>query len=226
MEIDPSLAREFENHLQAERRLQAIIPGAILAGGTAAALHAGHRVSLDGDHILVDLKDRFDPVLSKLEATPGWQTDRIQRPVQIVGSLDGYLTGVRQLRRDRPVEAQELRGLKVPTLDEMARIKAWPFLTRDSTRDFLDTVVLLDRVGTDCLKRAFSSFDEIYKRGPQGGSPLVELADRLARAQPADRASVEIRHYKGLIPPWNDWEHLIGRSRHWAGRLSLLALEE
>ncbi len=43
---------DWERLLAAERHLQSLVPGAVLVGGTAAALHAGHRKSLDGDHVL------------------------------------------------------------------------------------------------------------------------------------------------------------------------------
>ncbi len=46
---------DWEQLLAAERHLQTLLPDAVLVGGTAAALHAGHRVSLDGDHVLADL---------------------------------------------------------------------------------------------------------------------------------------------------------------------------
>lgn len=45
-------------------------------GGTAAALHAGHRRSHDADHVLEDLRERFDHVLAHLERAAGWQTER------------------------------------------------------------------------------------------------------------------------------------------------------
>src|SRR3989442_1102815 len=80
---------EWERLLAAERHLQYLVPGAVLVGGTAAALHAGHRVSMDGDHIVEDLRGRFDEVLEALELAAGWQTERIQRPVLILGQLDG-----------------------------------------------------------------------------------------------------------------------------------------
>ena len=42
--------------------------------------------------------------LATLEAVAGWQTERVRRPVLILGQLDGILTGIRQLRRTRPLE--------------------------------------------------------------------------------------------------------------------------
>lgn len=210
---------EWERLLAAERHLQTLVPGAILVGGTAAALHTGHRRSHDGDHVLEDLRDRFDEVLSDLEAAAGWQTSRVQRPVVILGRLDGVMTGIRQLRRSRPLEHEVISGLRVPTIAEMARIKAWLLATRHTVRDYLDTVVLLERLGEDGARRAFAPFDEIYAQ-PTGASPMVEVIERLAAASPGDGPDVELRTYKGLVAPWNDWSHLSRRGRHWASMLA------
>jgi hypothetical protein len=204
--------------------LQSILPEAVLVGGTAAALHAGHRISLDGDHVVQDLKDRFEEVMGRLDSTPGWRTERVQRPVLILGSLDGFLTGVRQQRRSRSLEVEVVEGLHVPTLREMARIKAWLLVTRDATRDLLDVVALLDKLGEAGVRDGFSNFDAIYERGPEGGQPLVEVIDNLGAARPADKLSLDLKSYKGARAPWNDWSHLEARSRFWAGRLSVLLL--
>ncbi|MFZ5469565.1 MAG: hypothetical protein ACOZIN_09020 [Myxococcota bacterium] len=127
---------DWERLLAAERHVQALVPGSILVGGTAAALHARHRLSVDGDHVLADLKPRYDEVLASLEAVAGWKTERTQRPVPILGSLNGVLTGIRQLRRVAPLETELIEGLRVPTLAEMARIKAWLLATRHTVRDY------------------------------------------------------------------------------------------
>jgi hypothetical protein len=119
----PEELPDWERLLAAERHLQHPVPGAILVGGTAAAIHAGHRVSMDGDHVRDDLRARFDEVLTRLEAAAGWQTDRIQRPVLILGQLDGILTGIRQLRRTRPLETEMLDGLRVPWLESCWRAR-------------------------------------------------------------------------------------------------------
>jgi hypothetical protein len=190
--VEPTDQPEWERLLAAEWHLQALVPGAVLVGGTAAALHAGHRRSLDGDHVLEDLRPRFEEVLATLEAAAGWQTGRVQKPVAILGRLDGVMTGIRQLRRTRPLETEVVSGLRVPTLAEMARVKAWLLATRHTVRDYLDTVVLLER---------------------------------LSAAEPSDGRAIDLRSYKGLVAPWNDWVHLAARGRHWAGVLAAGLME-
>src|SRR6185437_1545214 len=90
---------EWEQVLSSAAHLQEILPDAVLVGGTAAALYAEHRQSTDADHVLTDLKGSFDEVLAQLESVAGWKTARIRPPVQILGSLEGIETGVRQLIR-------------------------------------------------------------------------------------------------------------------------------
>lgn len=206
---------DWEKLLAAERHLQQLVPGTVLVGGSAAAIHLLHRVSLDGDHTLADLRDRFDAVLADLEAASGWTTERLVRPVLVLGRLDGVMTGVRQLKRSRPLDTEIVGGLRVPTLAEMARIKAWLLVTRNTTRDFLDTVVLLERLGENGAAEALASLDEIYSQ-PNGASPLVELAERLEAGRPGDLGEIDLRTYKGLVAPWNDWTHVHARGKAWA----------
>ncbi|MFY9346094.1 MAG: hypothetical protein WAT39_26625 [Planctomycetota bacterium] len=224
MTTDPGGLPAWERLLAAERHLQQLLPGTVLVGGTAAALHARHRVSQDGDHVLADLRDRFDEVLASLEAAAGWQTERVQRPVLVLGRLDGVMTGIRQLRRTRPLETEVVAGLRVPTLAEMARIKAWLLATRNTVRDYLDTVVLLDRLGDIAVRAAMNEFDAIYRQ-PNGASPLAEVVERLAHAAPGDRATVDLATYRGLVAPWSQWQHVEQRGRHFAQVLAQVAME-
>lgn len=216
---------DWERLLAAERHIQQLVPGTILVGGTAAAIHAQHRISMDGDHVLQDLRERFDEVLAALEAVAGWQTERVQRPVIILGQFDGVLTGIRQLRRTVPLETEIVAGLRVPTLAEMARIKAWLLVTRNTVRDLLDTVVLLERLGETQAVEALRPFDDIYRQ-PSGTSPLAEVAERLAAAAPKDRAEIDLKQYRGLRPPWDEWPHVAARAREWAAIASVIALKE
>lgn len=216
---------DWERLLAAERHLQHLIPGSVLVGGTAAALHARHRISKDADHVLSDLRERFDEVLATLEAVAGWRTERTQRPILILGQLDGILTGIRQLRRTRPLETEMVEGLRIPTLAEMARIKAWLLVVRDTVRDYLDTVVLFERLGKEGTGAALRPFDEIYRQDT-GASTLTELGERLAAAKPRDVANIDLTAYRGLRPPWNDWDHVTTRGRFWAAIIARAALED
>jgi hypothetical protein len=214
---------DWERLLSAERHLQALVPGTTLVGGTAAALHGRHRRSSDGDHVAPDLRERFDQVLAALEAAAGWQTERVRRPILILGELDGILTGIRQLRRTRPLETEVIDGLRVPTLPEMLRIKAWLLVTRSTVRDYLDTVVLCERLGSE-VTEALASFDDTYRQ-LGGASPLAEVAERLVQARPADVAAVDLATYKGLVAPWNDWSHVVERGRAFAPVVARVAME-
>jgi len=204
---------EWEQVLSAAAHLQKIFPEAVLVGGTAAAIYAGHRVSTDADHVLTDLRNRFDHVLAQLESVAGWRTARIRQPVQILGSLDGIETGVRQLIRDHPLETTQIerfgRTLTVPTLGEMLRIKAVLILKRNATRDYLDFAALFAQMGEDQAASALRPFDALY---PQlsGESALQQVQVQLASPLPFDLDEVNLAEYKQLVPKWHDWEAVRG----------------
>lgn len=200
---------DWEEVLSSAAHLQRILPDAVLVGGTASAIYAGHRFSTDADHILTDLQQRFDQVLAKLESVAGWKTARVQRPVQILGSLDGIETGVRQLIRDEPLEIVqvELHGQKltVPTEAEILRIKGVLILKRNATRDYLDFVALADRLGGEKFAAALRHFDRLYPQ-PNDESALQQLQIQLANPLPYDLEEVKLAEYKHLDARWQDWQ--------------------
>lgn len=183
----------------------------MLVGGTAAAHHARHRVSLDDDHVVTDLRSRFDEVLQALEATEGWVTARVQRPVLILGRLDGIETGVRNLVRRRPLEVEEFavgeRTLRVPTLAEITRIKAWLCLMRNATRDYLDFAALADRLGETSAAEIVCDIDAYYddQQGPDGRRVATQVARQLADPRPGDLGELDLRSYRNLQRRWHDW---------------------
>jgi hypothetical protein len=206
---------EWEHVLSAAAHLQVVLPGATLVGGTAAAVYAGHRVSYDADHVLVDLRDRFDEVLAQLESVAGWHTARVKRPVLILGSLDGVETGVRQLIREQPLETVDVNvggvSLVVPTEPEMLRIKAVLILKRNATRDYLDFVALAERLGSDRVFAAMGNLDELYPQ-PSGESALQQLQVQLAHPLPFDLDETNLAEYRRLDPRWHDWQRVSQRS--------------
>ncbi|MHB1942280.1 MAG: nucleotidyl transferase AbiEii/AbiGii toxin family protein [Acidiferrobacteraceae bacterium] len=208
---------DWELVLSSAARLQRILPDAVLVGGTASAVHAEHRFSRDADHVLTDLHTRFDEVLAQLESVAGWRTARVQRPVQILGSLDGIETGVRQLIRDEPLETMALdyhgARLTVPTEGEILRIKGVLILKRNATRDYLDFVALADHMGDENIAHALRSFDKLYPQ-ENGESPLQQLQVQLANAVPYDLEAIELPEYKNLAPRWHNWSAVKAACAH------------
>jgi len=210
---------DWEQVLSAAARLQQLLPEAVLVGGTASAIHAKHRFSRDADHVLGDLREHFDEILTQLESVAGWKTSRVQRPVQILGSLDGIETGIRQLIREQPLETTVVnyggQAITVPTKEEILRIKCALILKRNATRDYLDFVALADQLGDEKTARALADFDDLY---PQANdeSALQQLQIQLASPLPYDLEDVRLTEYRNLAPKWQDWKTVKAACRHCA----------
>jgi hypothetical protein len=205
--MKPSL----EDVLEKAAQLQALVPGAVLVGGSAAALHAHHRESLDHDHVVTDLAQRFDSILENLEALGDWSTAKAQPGKIILGELGGIETGVRQLIRGKPLESTEVevRGkqLLVPTAAEILRIKAWLALTRNQTRDYLDIAALADRIGLDEAAAVLRGMDDYYADVNLRPEPVAtQLVRQLADPRPRDAEVTEqLASYKALDRRWHEW---------------------
>jgi hypothetical protein len=201
----------LDDVLEQAARLQALIPGAVLVGGSAAALHARHRESLDHDHVLEDLVERFDSILENLEALGDWSLAKAQPGKIILGELGGIETGVRQLIRSRPLESEEIevrdRRLVVPTAAEILRIKAWLALSRNQTRDYLDIAALADRMGVDEAATVLRDIDDYYadvNRRPE--AVATQLVRQLADPRPRDaEVTTQLAGYKALDRRWHEW---------------------
>lgn len=203
----------WEDVLTSLCHLQSVLPEAVLVGGTASALYAGHRFSFDHDHVVPNLQGRFDTVLAELESVAGWETARIKRPVLILGSLDGVETGVRQLRRAQPLETTVMRvaghDVTVPTLPEVLRIKAFLCLERNATRDYLDLAALASHMGIDAAGEALWTMDDLYpQKNRDPWAVRSQLVMQLAAPPPYDLDRVNLAEYKGVRPPFDRWSHV------------------
>src|SRR5579862_8006556 len=169
--------------LESASRLQELVPDAVLVGGSAAALYAGHRDSYDHDHVLADLRNRFDVVLEALESEGEWVTNRLVPGKVILGQLGDIEAGVRQMIRTRPLEITHIalpsgRTLTVPTAEETLRIKGFLIVRRNQTRDYLDVAALADRYGLPQAAAVLARIDDYY--ADQHGSGRG-IAAQLAR---------------------------------------------
>ncbi len=217
---------EWDQVLTSLCHLQRVFPDAVVVGGTASALYAGHRVSFDHDHVLPDLRGRFDEVLNDLEAVAGWETARVRRPLLILRSLDGIDTGVRQLRRTQPLETTTMRvgtvDVRLPTLPEILRIKAFLCLDRNATRDYLDLVALASHQGFDAAVTSLAAMDDLYpQKNGDTWAVRTQLVKQLADPRPYDLDKVDLAEYKGIRAPLNLWANVAAMAASLSDRLLL-----
>ncbi len=181
------------------------------------AIWADHRSSQDHDHALADLGARFDAVLEAIEATEGWVTNRVTPGKLILGELGGIESGIRQLIRSKPLEVTEIalpsgQALRVPTPDEILRIKGYLIVRRNQVRDYLDLAALSDRAGVAHGAAVLRHIDSYYsdQRGPEPEGVATQLARQLADPRPADsRTIAQLRQYKDLDPRWANWTNIV-----------------
>lgn len=225
---DEEVAPELLHVLESAARLQEVVPDAVLVGGSAAAMYAGHRLSFDHDHVVADLTERYEIVLDAVGTAEGWATSvrASKPPLTIMGELGGVEAGLRQLRRSVPLEVEVVvlpsgRDLRVPTLPETLRVKAYLLLQRNQVRDHLDVVALADRIGEARAIAVLLRLDRYYTdRSGDDESVVTSVAERLADPSPRDtRTLAELASYKGLDPRWQDWAVVLEACRRLADGL-------
>lgn len=214
--LDPRLVKVLESAAQ----LQRLVPDAVLVGGSAAALYAAHRASFDHDHVLADLRERFEMVLEALEAQDSWVTNRVTAGKVILGRLGDIEAGVRQLIRTTPLETHSVDlpsgdSLVVPTPEETLRVKAFLVVKRNQVRDYLDVAGLAARYGEESCARVLADIDRFYADHTKDGVPVAtQVARQLGNPRPADTRTLERLHqYKALDPHWHDWRNVVKTCR-------------
>ena len=208
-DTDPAMDDVFES----AAALQLLVPDAVLVGGSAAAFYAHHRSSFDHDHVLIDLRERFDVVLDAVESEGEWVTNRVSYGRIILGELGGIEAGVRQLIRRTPLEVTEYTlpsgaRLRVPTIEETLRVKAFLAVRRNQTRDYLDIAALAQTMGENHAAEVLAGMDAFYSDQRGGGEGVAsQVARQLSEPQPADRTvTKELSRYKNLAPRWHRWQ--------------------
>ncbi len=196
---------DFQRIVEEARALQRHLPelGLVAVGGTAAALHCHHRISLDVDQVTPRLQGCYEQTASVLEQWDGWTTNRLNPPVLILGERHGVELGLRQQRRTVPLQTTEVDGLVAATPAEMLRVKAFLLAERRSVRDFVDLAALASHLGEPASLAALSFLNLLYPAGS-----ALSMVSRFAEAcesEPVDFAAVALPSYKGLQPPFTDW---------------------
>jgi hypothetical protein len=170
----------------------------------------------------------YDSAIAALESIVGWRTKRRIHGKLVLGEINSIDAGLRNQRRSAPLETitVELSGrriLKLPTVEEMLRIKAYLIVERNATRDYLDVAALSHHLGLRESARALDRMNELYAEfAGEGGDMLSTIVVKLSSPDPYDLTEVNLGEYKGIVAPWNDWRVVESQCRS----LALALLEE
>lgn len=197
----------------------------VAVGGTAAALHAGHRYSTDVDHVTPFLRGDFDVVGERLHEWEGWKTNRVNKPTLVLGERHGVELGIRQLRRAVPLESVQVHGLWIPTVAEALRIKAFLLISRKATRDYLDVAALVDLMGREASIAALEPLNLLYRPHVHGNQTPVTHFANAGQDSPLDLLKVALPDYKGIRPPYDEWAHVAATVRRISQDLLLREME-
>jgi hypothetical protein len=197
-------------------RLQALLDDhdICLVGGSASSYYAEHRLSIDHDHVMRDLRSRFDIVLDALESQGDWVTNRVQPGKIILGELGGIEVGVRQMIRKTPLEVEAVTltsgsRLILPTLDETLRIKAFLLVKRNQSRDYLDVAALAKKFGETWAAGVLADIDRYYTDDKSVSDAVAsQTIMLLGHPEPKDLAGINLAEYKGLDPYLTDWNNV------------------
>jgi hypothetical protein len=105
----------------------------------------------------------------------------------------------------------------------MLRIKSWLVVTRNATRDYVDTAALaarLDSAGNDGATQSLATLDTLYPQ-ENGESVLRQLAKQLAEPLPYDFERGAFEELRGLAAPWDSWDFVEGSLREFAAGIEI-----
>lgn len=141
LEILPSKTRKAFDFLSKEKWLQRL--GWYLAGGTALALQAGHRKSVDLDFFTQNKTFSNDELLGHFSLIADWKTD-IKEKDTVYGELYGAKVSFIAYPSFIPVEQPLSYGsIKILKSDDITVMKIIAISQRGKKRDFFDLYWLI-----------------------------------------------------------------------------------
>jgi hypothetical protein len=156
--------------------------GAYLIGGTAVAVHLGHRESYDLDFFCHDRSLDLDALARDLEAGGGFlRRDRLEGPGTMRGFFDSakmeFFVDVDDETPQRMLEEPELvAGLRVASLRDLMAMKLNAVSSRGEMRDYFD-LKCIDEEGGISIEEGLVLFCERY-----GVDPLSPTMEHIIRA--------------------------------------------
>lgn len=137
-----------------------ILADAYLAGGTACALHLGHRFSFDLD-FFTEVEFPTKVVIKQLEALPGFSSQRTAKWT-ILGEFPEVKFSYFYYPYPLVAKPSIFSGIRIASLRDIAAMKIAAIADRGTKRDFIDLYCIILRKFP--LDDALKYYDKKYKK--------------------------------------------------------------
>ena len=154
-----TLSAEAQDALALLGRRNALPVGTYLAGGSALALHYGHRISVDFDFFTPKGFDSAQMV-KKLKEIGNFHLDQLEKD-----TLLGYFENIRfsLFKYQYPLISEKAKfgGISIVSVADISAMKIAAVMDRGTKKDFID-LYFISKKGT-ALEKCFKYYDKKYK---------------------------------------------------------------
>ncbi|MEK7537203.1 MAG: nucleotidyl transferase AbiEii/AbiGii toxin family protein [Patescibacteria group bacterium] len=150
-----------------------LLKDAYLAGGTALALHIGHRISVDFD-FFTGKEFNHDYFVQKLTELPvSFQSERVE-PGTIFGYLDKTKFSLFFYKYPLLVKTHQFLNLNISDIKDIASMKLAAISDRGMKRDFIDLYFIVVEEKLFTLEEVFGFYDRKFSILNQNKSHILK----------------------------------------------------
>ena len=171
-----------------------------LAGGTAVALHLGHRLSHDLDFFSAK---PFDGVLLKSRISElGNYEDDVSRDNNTIGSFNGTKLSFMYFKPGLTEAPQQFAGVTIASLKDLMTMKVSAISQRGAKRDFIDLYFIMKKLEmsiADVMLHYFEKYKDFKPNPLHALKSLTYFEDAEKEIMPDMTAPVQWPEIKGFF---------------------------
>lgn len=170
-----------------------------LAGGTAVALHLGHRLSRD---LVFFSATPFNGVLLKSKISElGNYEDDISRDNNTIGSFNGTKLSFMYFKPGLTEDPQHFAGVTIAPLKDLMAMKVSAISQRGAKRDFIDLYFIMKKLEmsiTDVMLHYFDKYKDFKPNPIEALKSLTFFDDAEKEIMPIMEIPVQWQEIKGF----------------------------
>lgn len=171
-----------------------------LAGGTAVALHLGHRLSHDLDFFSAK---QFDGVLLKSRISKlGNYEDDVSRDNNTIGSFNGTKLSFMYFKPGMTEAPQQFAGVNIASIKDLMAMKVSAISQRGAKRDFIDLYFIMKKFEisiADVMLHYFEKYKDFKPNPIHALKSLTFFDDAEKEIMPVMKIPVQWPEIKGFF---------------------------